>query len=110
MSGKNYDRSKEKKLKAVADYYRSLSKRCYYIIAALAVAILAIFAISYYHGNLNFDDAEVAVQNKYSAWAEELAEKEAGLEQKARELDEKEIELNKRELGIPVSGLGYIKR
>ena len=101
------DKSKEKKLRAVADYYRLIAKKCYIVIAALIIVIVAVFAISYYRGNLNFDDAEVAVQNKYSAWAEELAEKEADLEKRARELDEKEIELNKRDLGIPVSGIGY---
>ena len=84
------DRSKEKRLKAVADYYRLTARKCYIVIAALVVVIIAFFAISYYRGNLNFDDAEIAVQNKYSAWAEELAEKEAVLNIRARELDERE--------------------
>ena len=102
------DRSKERKLKAVADYYRLKTKKCHIIIAALAVVIIAIFAIGYYRGGLNFNDAEIVVQNKYSAWAEELAEKEANLESRARELDKKEIELNEREVGMPVSTVGNL--
>lgn len=105
---KEREKSKEKKLKAVADYYRLKTRKCYIVIAALAVIIIAFFAISYYRGNLNFNDAEVIVQNKYSAWAEELAEKEHTLEMRSRELDKKEIELNERELGIPVSAVGIL--
>ncbi len=102
------ERSKEKKLKAVADYYRFKNRNCHIVIAALAVIIIVIFAITYYRGGLDFTDTEIMVQNKYSAWAEELAEKEAKLEIREKELDEKEIELNKRELGIPISGVGNI--
>lgn len=101
--------SKEKKLKAVADYYRYKTKKCHIIIAALAIVIIVIFAITYYKGGLDLTDSEIIVQNKYSAWAEELAEKEAKLEIRARELDEKEIELNQRELGIPISGIGNLR-
>ena len=97
---KDRERSKEKKLKAVADYYRLKTKKCHIIIAALAVVIIVIFAIGYYRGGLNFSDAEIIVQNKYSAWAEELAEKEATLEYRSRELDLKEIELNEKGRGI----------
>ena len=71
--------------------------------------IIVIFAITYYKGGLDLTDSEIIVQNKYSAWAEELAEKEAKLEIRARELDEKEIELNQRELGIPISGIGNLR-
>ena len=80
-------KSKEKRLKAVADYYRLKNKRCYIVITALIFVIIIFIGISYYRGNLNFDDAEVAVQNKYSAWAEELAEKEALLDARAKELE-----------------------
>ena len=103
---KHPEKTREKKLKAVADYYRMRTRKCYIVIAALIVIIIAVFAISYSKGNLNLDDAEIVVQNKYSAWAEELAEKEATLDIRARELDQKEIELNNREFGIPVSGIG----
>ncbi len=111
VGAKNPDRerSKERKLKAVADYYRLKTRKCHIIIAALAVVIVAIFMIGYYRGGLNFNDAEIVVQNKYSAWAEELAEKEASLQNRARELDMKEIELNQREMGIPVSAVGDLR-
>ncbi|MCR5684729.1 MAG: hypothetical protein K6G81_04800 [Lachnospiraceae bacterium] len=100
------DKSKEKKLKVVADYYRNKYKKSFLVIAALIVVILVLFGITYYRGNLNLDDAEVMVQDKYAAWAEELAEKEAQLDLRTRELNAKEIELNERELGMPGSERG----
>jgi len=100
------DKSREKKLKVVADYYRNKYKKSFLVIAALVVVILVLFGITYYRGNMNLDDAEVMVQDKYAAWAEELAEKEAQLDVKSRELNAKEIELNERELGMSPSDRG----
>lgn len=80
-------RGREKKYKTVADYYHSLCKRCYIIIAALALIIIALFSISYYNNNLSMDEKEIELQDKYSAWAEELEAKELLLNEKMSTLN-----------------------
>lgn len=80
-------RDNEKKIKSVAEHYRKITKTCYVVIIALIVVIVCFFGIAYYNNNLSFKDKEIEVQDKYSAWAEELQQREY-------ELDLREAELN----------------
>lgn len=79
----NSSRDREKKLKTVADYYRIKTKRMTVVIIALCVVVAALFVTAVYNKNLVFTSEEIAVQDKYSAWEEELTAREAAL--KARE-------------------------
>lgn len=79
---------KEKKLKQIADFYRSKVKKCYYVIAGLAIIILVLFILAIVKGNTPFSSNEEDIQNKYATWAEELAEKEADIIRRENELKE----------------------
>lgn len=74
--------AREKKLKTVAEHYRSKMRTCYLVIAALVVVVIALFAISIHRGNLPYNDLESEIQNKYAAWAEELTDWEASLKER----------------------------
>ena len=69
--------SKENKFKAVADHYRTKVKKCYLVIVGLAVVIIVLFIMAITSGNTPFSDTEKDIQNRYAAWAEELAERES---------------------------------
>lgn len=77
-------REKEKKLKTVSEYYRNKVKKQYIIIAALIIIIAGLFGLAIYNNNLTFADEEIVLQDKYSAWAEELKAKEAELNEREK--------------------------
>lgn len=79
----NSSRDREKKLKTVADFYRNKVKKMTIVIVALIIVVAALFITAVYNKNLTFKSEEVAVQDKYSAWEEELTAREAAI--KARE-------------------------
>ena len=85
-------KSKETKAKNLNLYLRSKIKKLYIAIAALAIVIAILFAIAVHNNNLIFVDEEVALQDKYSAWEEDL---------KSRE---ETIKLREKELGISEGG------
>ena len=68
--------SKENKFKAVAEHYRDKAKKCYFVIAGLAIVIIILFVLALKTGNTPFNDAEEEIQDRYAAWAEELTERE----------------------------------
>lgn len=69
-------------------YLRGRIKNMYIVIAAFVVIIAVLFAIAFHNNNLIFVDEEMALQDKYSAWEEDLMARE------------KEIKLREAELGI----------
>ena len=73
--------SQENKYKNVADYYRAKTKKCYYGIAALVIIIIVLFIMAIKNGDTPFTDAEKDIQDRYAAWAEDLAEREAALKE-----------------------------
>ena len=77
----NMYREREKKLKTVAEHYRTLSRSLIIIAAALAVIVAALLGLSIYNNNLEVKDAEIAIQDKYAAWEEELEAREALIKQ-----------------------------
>lgn len=83
-AGEKYFRSsfKEKKVKTYKKEYRI----CRIIIAALAVCVLAMFYITMTADNPNILNYETSIQNKYSAWEQELREREGIIREKEAEL------------------------
>ncbi|MCR5204059.1 MAG: hypothetical protein K6E47_03320 [Lachnospiraceae bacterium] len=79
--------SKENKFKAVADHYRTKVKKCYLVIVGLAVVIIVLFIMAITSGNTPFSDTEKDIQNRYAAWAEELAERESVVMEKENALN-----------------------
>ena len=79
--------SRENKLKSVADHYRNKVKKCYLIIAGLAIVIIVLFIMALTSGNTPFSDTEKEIQNRYAAWAEELAERESAVVEKEKSLN-----------------------
>ena len=71
--------NKENKYKNIADFYRAKVKKCYCAIVALAVVIVVLFILAITGKHLPFSETEKDIQDKYAAWAEELAEKEKAL-------------------------------
>lgn len=77
----------EKKARNIADYNRGIVKRLKIIIAGLAALIILLFVLALYNKNITFTNEEIAVQDKYSAWAEELTERERIVEEKEKALE-----------------------
>ena len=83
--------SRENKFKQVADFYRNRSKKCYLVIGVLAALIVILFVLALSNGNTPFTDKEADIQNRYAAWAEELAEKESELNKREKEIENAEL-------------------
>lgn len=79
--------NKENKYKNIADFYRSKVKKCYYAIVALAIVIVVLFILAITGKHLPISDTEKDIQDKYAAWAEELAEREKALKELAISVD-----------------------
>ena len=79
--------NKENKYKNIADFYRSKVKKCYYAIVALAIVIVVLFILAITGKHLPISDTEKDIQDKYAAWAEELAEREKALRELAVTVD-----------------------
>lgn len=75
----NFYREKEKKLHSVIERYKVLTKKCYIVIAALAIIVIALFTISLFRNSLDITDSEAMLQDRYAGWAEQLTQKEAEL-------------------------------
>lgn len=80
--------AKEKKLNTVAEHYRLKNRKLTCVIVGLALIIVCLFGLSIYKGSLPYDDVETEIQDKYAAWAEELAEREAAVKQKESSIEE----------------------
>lgn len=85
----DYHQEKEKKLKSVIESYRILTKKCYIVIAAFVVIIIALFAITMSRGLLDMTKQESVIQDRYAEWAEELEAKEAMLNEREKALSGK---------------------
>lgn len=83
----NSSRENEKKSKTIADYYRKKVKKLTIIIVALVVIVISLFIIAVRNKNLTFTTEEIAVQDKYAAWEEELTERENALKARENALD-----------------------
>lgn len=83
----NSSRERERKLKTVADFYRLKVKKLRIIIIALIVVVTAIFILAIRNNNLQFTTQEIAAQDKYAAWEEELTAREKAVEAKERALE-----------------------
>ena len=86
--------NKENKYKNIADFYRSKVKKCYYAIAALAIVIVVLFILAITGKHLPISDTEKDIQDKYAAWAEELAERDKALRELAISVDVNDISEN----------------
>lgn len=80
-------KQKEDKTNALKDYYEAKYQKAKVIIVALAVIIAGLFAIAIYNKTFNRSAAEIEIQDKYSAWAEELEQRETELEERERALN-----------------------
>lgn len=57
------------------------------VCAGLVVVVIAFFALAFTDKNPNILNYENAIQNKYSAWEQELSERENAIREKERELE-----------------------
>ena len=78
---------REKKLKSIADYYKTKVKKCYYIISALAIVIVILFVMAIASGNTPFSDKEKDLQDRYAGWAEELSAREEAVKYREEQIN-----------------------
>lgn len=64
-----------------------IKNRMTVVIVALAVMVVAMFAIAAVNPNSKYLNMENKILNKYAAWQEELEQKEAALKEKEEELN-----------------------
>lgn len=73
------NRSREREKKAVTDVKDKLTarlRRCYIVIAGLVILVIILFSVGVYRGMFTDTGSEIELQDKYSAWAEELEARE----------------------------------
>lgn len=80
-------RDMEKKARGIADYNRDLVKKLKIVIVGLCVIIAVLFGIALYNKNITFINEEITFQDKYSAWEEELLEREHAVQIMEQELN-----------------------
>ena len=78
--------NKEKEARNMIGYLKSKIKKLWLLIAGLAAIIALLFAIAVHNNNLVFVDEEIALQDKYSAWEEDLSSREAAVKAREKEL------------------------
>lgn len=81
-------KEKENKTTALKDYYETKYNKAKVIILALAIVIIALFSIAIYNKTFDRSAGEIEIQNKYSAWAEELEQREADISARERALEQ----------------------
>lgn len=82
----NSSLNKEKEARNMIGYLKSKIKKLWLLIAGLAAIIALLFAIAVHNNNLVFVDEEIALQDKYSAWEEDLSSREAAVKAREKEL------------------------
>lgn len=85
-----YDTANEKKQIILEKHLERLlliRKRMTIVIAALAFMIIAMFVIAVLNPNTGYANTENKIINKYSAWQEELEEREKAVKEKEAELN-----------------------
>lgn len=80
------------KTKELSDYYTSKIKSQRIVIVFLLLTVIALFILSFVFGNNPLMSDEVKLQDKYSAWEEELKEKELELNSREKEIEIRESE------------------
>jgi hypothetical protein len=78
--------NKEKEARNMIGYLKSKIKKLWLLIAGLAAIIALLFAIAVHNNNLVFVDEEIALQDKYSAWEEDISSREAAVKAREKEL------------------------
>ncbi|MDE7297306.1 MAG: hypothetical protein K2N94_00570, partial [Lachnospiraceae bacterium] len=76
----------ESKNKMLAEYYHGKLKNLRIVTAALALVIVAMFAITILLPNTPLHDAELQLQDKYADWDQQLTERENAVRQRELEL------------------------
>lgn len=80
-------KKKAKQYKEIADYYRDKVKKLTIVIVAMMIVIIFLFVVAIKNKNLNLTTEEIAVQDKYAQWAEELDAREKALEERENALN-----------------------
>ena len=82
--------AKERKATDLVAYLRVKIKKLYMAIIALVIVIGILFAMAVHNNNLTFVNEEMAVQDKYSAWEEQLTEREKAVAEREKALENAE--------------------
>ena len=66
-----------------------IKKRMAIVIAALAVMVLSMFVIAAVNPNVGYINTEKKILNKYSAWEEDLKQREQAIKEKEEQFSTK---------------------